>query len=157
MAAKLIRVSSQATGEKRTVRVWVYDTVEEMREAATRFNGTDHSRSGGVTQRYQRVRTDTDGRRVVHGSTNIVQLCRQHLGTTVVVHEINHAAVSIYGSSLQGNEFAIDLLDNANETLAYLQSDLTGALVRRLYELGYYDRDGETPSTTHDPTRGRRR
>lgn len=71
----------------------------------------------------------------------------KHLGTTVVVHEINHAAVSIYGSSLQGNEFAIDLLD----------TDLTGALVRRLYELGYYDRDGETPSTTHDPTRGRRR
>lgn len=139
MSARLIRVSSRATGELREVRVWVYDTATEMRSAARRFNGLDASDAGGVTQQYSRVRYDLDGRRVARASTIIVRLCREHLGTTVVVHEMNHAAVSIYGSSLQGNELAIDLLDNANETLAYLQSDLTGSLVKRLHELGYYD------------------
>ncbi|UVF60408.1 hypothetical protein SEA_MEYRAN_56 [Gordonia phage Meyran] len=139
MSARLIRVSSRATGERREVRVWVYDTLAEMRAAGTRFNGHDFSNAGGITQQYSRVRTDTDGRRIAHASTIIVRICRQRLGTTVVVHEMNHAAVSIYGSSLRGNELAIDVLDNANETLAYLQSDLTGALVRRLHDLGYYE------------------
>lgn len=136
---RCIRVSSTATGERRHVRVYVYDTIEQMRAAATRFNGNDFAGAAAVTQSYRRVRYDIDGRRIARASTIIVRLCRERLGTTVVVHEMNHAAVAIYGSSLNGNELAIDVLDNANETLAYLQSDLTGSLIRRLYALGYYD------------------
>lgn len=145
MGSRCIRVSSRATGERRSVRVCVYDTVEEMRAAATRFNGRDCSDAGGVTQQTSLIRTDTDGRRRVIDIRIIVRLCRKYLGTTVVVHEMNHAAVAIYGASLTGKELAVDVLDNANETLAYLQSDLTGALIRRLYHLGYYDAGDTLP------------
>jgi len=41
MGSRLIRVSSQATGERRRVIVHVYDTPAEMCDAGTRFSGND--------------------------------------------------------------------------------------------------------------------
>ena len=140
MSGRLIRVSSEATGQRQYVRVYVYDTVEELRAAGTRFNGNDFTDTLGMCQCINRLYVDRDGRTTKHAHTVIVRFCRPHLTTEIVVHEMNHAAVAIYGASLQGNELAIDLLDHANETLALLQSNLTARLVDRLHALGYYDK-----------------
>ncbi len=144
MSARLIEVSSRATGERRRVRVYVYDTVDELRSAGERFNGEYCADAIGMCQLMESGLVDRDGRRShARSTTVIVRLCRGHLGTSVVVHEMNHAAVAIYGSNLRGNELAIDLLNHHNETLAHLQSDLTRSLVDRLYALGYYDEGGQ--------------
>lgn len=141
MASRLIRVSSRATGERRHVRVYIYDTIEEMDTAAHRFNGAEtdgHTR--GWTQAFTVHTIHPDGTMTEKQSVLVVRLQKDHLGTQVVVHEINHAATAIYGSTLDDDVKAVDVLHNANETLAHLQSDLTRALVDRLYELGYYDK-----------------
>jgi hypothetical protein len=138
MGACLIRISSRATGERRYVRVYIYDTVEEMRAAGTRFNGTDLTMAGGVTQAYERHTCDEAGVWTIKQHLIIIRLHRGMLGSAVVSHEINHAATAIYGSTLDPDVKAVDVLHNANETLAYLQSDLTEHLVNRLYELGFY-------------------
>ncbi len=137
MSGRLITVSSRATGERRFVRVYVYDTVDELRAAGRRFNGGDFEDAVGLCQ------LNRDGRRShALATTVIVRLCREHLGTRVVVHEMNHAAAAVYGSNLRGNELAVELLTHHNETLAHLQSDFTGSLVDRLYALGYYEKNG---------------
>lgn len=141
MNARLIRISSRATGDRRFVRVYVYDTVEEMRAAAQRFspNADGFANAGGVTQSYQIHTINADGTSRLKQTLLIIRLVRDRLGTAPVCHEVNHAATAIYGSTLDPDVLAVDVLDNANETLAYLQSDLTRNLVDRLYALGYYD------------------
>lgn len=133
MVARLIRVSSRATGARRHVRVYIYDTLDELRDAARNHAGEtarfDHA--VGVCQTWN----DAITRRV---TAVIVRLCKNHLGTRVIVHEMNHAAAAIYGSTLPASVKAVRILHQGNETLAYLQSDLTANLVDRLYELGYY-------------------
>ena len=48
--SRTITVSSRALGPRLKVRVVVYDTLHEMRAAATRYNGTDHHDTIGATQ-----------------------------------------------------------------------------------------------------------
>lgn len=143
MAATLIRVSSRATGTRETVRVYVYDTLEEMRAAADRFDGGVAGEGFfddalGVTQTYERQRL-VDGVWSTVRHPLIVRLQRDRIGTTIVSHEMNHAAVELYGRTLAPDTLAVDVLHNANEELAHLQSDLTAGLVRRLYALGFYE------------------
>lgn len=134
MSARLIRVSSRATGTRRNVRVYIYDTLTKLRDAAKRHAGETErfDQAVGVCQTWNDTTTD----RV---AVVVVRLQKHHLETRVVVHEMNHAAAAIYGSTLSRSTKAVRVLHQANETLAYLQSDLTGNLVDRLYELGYYD------------------
>lgn len=130
---RLITVSSRALGPRRKVTVYVYDTVAEMRAAATAYNGSDNTDTLGVTQ----ARTDDDGRT---GSV-LIRLARGHLGTQIVVHEMHHAATAWYGADLPDHVDRREHFTHANEPFAHLQSDLTHRLVDRLYELGYYDHD----------------
>lgn len=137
MTARLIRVSSTATGVRREVRVYLYDDLAQMRTAGGRFNGGDFADCEGMTQVVNSLRVDYDGREHRRVASVIVRLSRTHLQTEVIVHELNHAAVAIYGDSLRGDERARDVLDHCNETLAYLQSDLTAAVLARLANLGH--------------------
>lgn len=133
MPARRIRVQSSG----HVVTAWIYPTREAMIAAAHRYNGGDFEPdTGGVCQRTQYK----DGR--THSV--LIRLHEGNLGTEVVCHEMHHAATTIYGSSLDDDVCAREVLDHANETFAYLYSDLLSRLVRRLYELGYYD-EGEAP------------
>lgn len=141
MSARLIRVSTRRTGERRTVRVWIYDTLEELRDAAQRFNPNTEpgwfDDALGVCQTYDVA--DAEGVvRLDPTAPMIVRLFRGELGVGVVSHELNHAATHIYGATLTPDVRAVDVLHNANETLAHLQSDLTRRLISRLWDLGYY-------------------
>lgn len=137
-ARRTFRISSRATGERRFVTVHVYDEQEAMLRDAERYNGHEHDpRVAAVTQGFTRISIAADGSETAR-YTPIVRLHRGALGTAVIVHELNHAAVGIYGSTLHGDELAADLLDHANETLAYLASDLTWKLVDLLYGAGYF-------------------
>ena len=136
MGRQLVTVSSRALGHRLRVTVYVYDTLAEMRHAATAYNGTDNHDSLGVTQ----CRTDEQGRTV----SVLIRMARGHLGTQIVVHEVHHAATALYGASLPDQVSRIEHFNHMNEPFAHLQSDLTVRLVDRLYALGYYETT-ETP------------
>ncbi|MCI2958230.1 hypothetical protein MN032_11025 [Agromyces atrinae] len=131
MGVRLIRISSRATGERRTVRVYVYTDLAEMRAAASGFRGQDHSDSLGVTHAY----VDDDGRVTVP----IIRLWVGALSAIIVSHEIAHAALAIFGSTLPKRIATAKHLHNANETHAHLHSDLESSLIRMLYAHGYFE------------------
>jgi hypothetical protein len=141
MTAQLIRVSSRATGTREVVRVYIYDELEDLQLAAARFHGeTEAGQWGdtlGVCQTYT-VQGMVDGEWVTKRQPIVVRLWRGRLDTRIVTHEMSHAACEVYGRTLDSEALASDHLDNANEPLAHLHSDLTAQLVDRLYALGYY-------------------
>ena len=126
-----IQVSSRALGYPAQVRVYVYDTLEQLRAASERFNGVEVPRAAGITQAYP----DANSGAVIA----IVRLARDWLGTTIVSHEIHHAATAIYGASLPDDTTAAEVLTHHNEPFAHLYSDLFGRLVKALYRHGYYE------------------
>lgn len=130
MGARLIRVSSRATGTRRHVRVYVYDTVQEMRAAGEAFNGNNNDDAWGLTQAYMR-----EGRITL----TVIRLCTESLGAPVVAHECHHAAEAIYGSTLAPQARARTHLSHHNEVFAHLFSDLYGNLNLQLWRHGYYD------------------
>jgi len=129
--ARLIRVSSRALGHRSRVRVYVYDTLEELRSAATRFSGEEFSNAAGVTQLYTNA-DDTE-------CLPVIRLARTHLGSTVVSHEMHHAAAALYGVTTGRSARARSHLTHYNEPFAYLFSDLFARLVDALYRHGYYE------------------
>lgn len=130
MPHRTIVVSSQALGPRLRVRVIVYDTLAEMRDAGRRYNGNDQSRAVGLTQ----STADMSGRSV----HVIVRLARGYLGTQIVSHELHHAATALYGSMVGDRVSRQAHLNHHNEPFAHLYSDLMHRLVDRLYDLGYY-------------------
>lgn len=132
MTPRTIKVSSRALGRRETVCVVIYDTAEQMRRAAHRYNGADHEPDClGITQIWE------EDARV--GVT--VRLIKGRLGTQIVGHEMHHAAAAIYGASLGPQVRARRVLTHYNEPFAHLYSDLLARLVDRLYTLGYYDQE----------------
>lgn len=131
MSHREITVSSRALGERASVRVVVYDTLDEMRAAATRYNGNDVSDAAAVTQ----ALVDQEGR----AGAVTVRLARGRLGSTVVSHEMHHAATALYGSRIGDRVSRAAHFTHFNEPYAYLFSDLYGKLIERLYALGYYE------------------
>lgn len=139
LSARLIRVSSRALGKRKAVRVYIYDTVEELREAASRFApGVDFSEAAGTAQSYQRIRIEANGTETTIAAPYIIRLWRERLAAAVVTHELVHIAQQIYGDTLAADTLADEVMHASNEPFAYLVSDLVDRLVDRLYDLGYY-------------------
>ena len=131
MGSRRIRVSSRALGEPRRCIVHVYDTLDEMCAAGTRFNGNDLTGSAGITQSYHGENDRTN--------VPIVRLYRRRLGIRVISHEMHHAATAIYGSTQPDDVSVSAILTHHNEPFAYLYSDLLAHLVVSLYRFGYYE------------------
>lgn len=141
--SRRIRVQSSALGYPTTVDVRIYDTLDAMRAAATRYSpGEDFSHAAGVTHCTTIERVDSQGNTLDSNAHPIIRLARDHLGTEVITHEMTHAASAIYGNHIHPETLAVDVLHNANEDFAYLVGELARRLVDRLYTLGYYQ---ETP------------
>lgn len=129
--SRKITVSSRALGPRLYVTVLVYETVEELRRAAERFNGNRNEQGIAVTQ----TTMDRDTGRTV---SVIVRLACSYLGTRVVVHEMHHASAAWYGAHVGDRISSRHHLNHYNEPYAHLHSDLTYRLVDRLYALGFY-------------------
>lgn len=125
------RVSTRAAGALRLVAVQVYEDLAGLREAATRYVGADpehFTEALGVCHAYAEP-----------GPTAaLIRLWSQRLGTSVVVHEITHAAMGIYRQDWQPEHGAPhEDLEN-EEVLCYLIGDLTSRVVDRLHHYGMY-------------------
>jgi hypothetical protein len=138
--SRRIRVTSSALGFPATVTVWVYPDLDALSRATSRFNGNWYA--GTDTRAVTQLLTWTrdDGTVDPHP---IVRLIEGHLGTEVLVHEMHHATLAIYGATLKPNARAGAHLTHYNEPLAYLHGELVRRLVDRLYAHGYY-----TPGVT---------
>lgn len=141
MTGRRIRVSSRALGPRYLVTVWVYDTVDELRRASHRWNGTWSPDAVGLTQ--VSVWDDGHGNPTDRAQTVIVRLTVGHLGTQVVAHELHHATAALYGSHIASQRISRPAhLNHYNEPFAHLFSDMMRKLVDRLWELGYYPSKG---------------
>lgn len=133
MTSRAIKLSSRALGKRDHLTVRIYDTVEELRTAATRFNGhtsDEDNATLGVTQ----LARNEDWSRV----WVTVRLARGYLSTQIVAHELHHATAAIYGASLGKRIDTRAHLNHHNEPFAHLFSDFMHHLVDRMYALGYY-------------------
>jgi hypothetical protein len=140
------RVTTRHSGRKRAVTVKVYDTVEELRAAAeafTRRRGAEQTgefdRAWGVTHSFDSVMFNEQGEVERQGeAAALIRLWRQRLGTSVVTHEVCHAASGIYRSDCHDEHGPVhDDMDN-EEIYCYLVGDLTARIVNRLYHYGMY-------------------
>lgn len=130
MAFERFSVSSTATGDRRSALVHIYDTAEEMRAAARAFDGSlTFTESLGVTHGFAGWAPADEHRRHL----TLVRLCRPHLDTHIIAHEMVHAASSIYLFQQVGEgDLAEDHIHVGNEIHAHLVSDLFRETLRKL-------------------------
>lgn len=127
---RLIRVSSRATGERRILRVHLYDTLDEMRAAGEAYNGEPVPNALGLCQ----ARQDEHG----NPFAVLIRISAEYLGTAMIAHELHHAATTIYRMDMVNEgDLASQHLTHWNEPMAHLHSDLLEGLMGRLYQLGY--------------------
>ena len=134
-----LELNSDALGEKSTVLVKVYPTLRGMRVASTKFHPDNKKGSSSGAVGVCQLINISNSFEVVP----VIRLTRGYLGSSVVSHEVHHAATGIYGSWLNAQDPNIPLqvalfLTHYNEKFAYLYSDLFGALVSALYATGCY-------------------
>lgn len=120
--------ASRALGERTTVYVHVYPTLDILRTAMAAFNGAPREQTEdavGATQAW----TDPHGKILAV----VVRLAATHLNLQIVSHEIHHAATALYGAHREDCQTCReDRLDHCNEPFAYLYSDLLTATYARL-------------------------
>lgn len=136
---KMFRISTRNSGRLRTINVWVYDTVEELRTAGERHskrigsNETGFDQAYGLTQSFTGVRVYESGATRRDPRAGHIRLCKQHLLTGIISHESTHMAVAIYredvGKTIPDME--------REEKLCYLVGDICSKIVNRLYALEY--------------------
>ena len=131
MKPRKLKITSNALGEIETVTVLIYDTVQQMRDAASEFNGSDQGEALGVTQAW------VDGN--LRADRIVIRLARGHLGTQIVTHELHHATTAIYGAHVGDRISRVAHLNHYNEPFAHLFSDMARDLVDQLHAAGYYD------------------
>ena len=126
-------IATRATGRRRTVKVYVYPTVEEMRQAAHRATGEDYTGALGVCHGWQ----DDDNPRAT------LRLTDEHLYSHIVLHELIHAAQWIYCETVPPDDLAVDHYQADNETFAHIVSELWDSLADALARAGRIEE--ETP------------
>lgn len=123
-------IATHATGQRRTVKVFIHDSQAEMVEAAVRWNGDPAlgEQSAALCQAY-------DGR---HNPQAIVRFCPGWLESNITVHELVHAAQTIYRYDAADIESpAREHFTHYNEEFAHLVSDLFASMLTGLHKAGY--------------------
>lgn len=128
------QVSTQHLSVPCRVYVYVYDTVEEMREAALRYNDEfrDLSETYGICHRRTAVDAETH-EDVRHEA--IMRLAAPHCTTGIVSHELTHAAAYFYSQEYKLNK-RTKIEDE--EKLCYLVGDLMHKVINKLYKYGVW-------------------
>jgi hypothetical protein len=132
-AVTRFRVTTTATGRRRTVLVCVYDDVEDMRRVATATDGQDHSRADGTCHLL-------GGWSWPHPDhvPLVIRLHREAMYTEVIAHESTHAAVElVFADCLRGwDARARTYLRPSFEPIAYAVGEITARIVSRGFALG---------------------
>jgi len=127
-------------GPKRYVRVYLYDTVEELRDAARRFHyfapDSDTDKATGLfTPAYQHFKYAKDGSEIDLTDKHyagMMRLCVPHLTYEVVAHECVHAACAIYRMDITKSVVLHTHCNLREEQFAYLAGQLTDEIMWQL-------------------------
>ena len=141
MASTKFQISTRWTGRKRTIQVYVYDNVKELRAAAHEYDeylGNEYTsldQVHGITSPHQSEKliggvwhkTDKAG---------LIRLYKDGLRTGIISHEATHMACSIYEDDWLEKKGLPWGDETNNEVLAYLVGDITSKIVNKLYQKG---------------------
>lgn len=127
------------------VLVTVYPTRGAMHEAYRRWDMADRSDGAfdggwhGLCAVRDYVHVDDDGNETERPYMGRVFLHREALGTTVVVHEMVHAALGLWRR--RHRTFGRTVIGSMprEEEFAHIVSDLTRMVVDKLYDRGFYE------------------
>jgi len=146
---KSFRVSTRHSGSRRFVRVSLYSDAGSMRAAALRHSqregyirDDEYSGAHGVTHTFDVLHIGADGSEKRSPTAAHIRMYDGALGTSVVTHEVVHAAMSIYNQDCLKDGTAHEDM-NREEILAYLVGDLAARIVNKIYEFGYYGKDDD--------------
>lgn len=138
MAYKRFRISTRNSGRLRTIWVWAYDTVQEMRAAgvahAAKINSgeTGFDKAYGLSQLLEYVHLNSSGRATRrYPDAGHIRLCRIGLRMGVITHEATHMAIAIYQQDVQKTIPDME----REEILCYLVGDISSKIVKKLYKL----------------------
>lgn len=129
------QISTRNSGRLRTVKVSVYETLEELREAGVRHskrigsNETGFDAAYGLAQSVDMVHVYESGRVKRLPFAGHIRLWAGALRTGIITHECTHMAVAIYKQDVAKTIPDMD----REERLCYLVGDLSARLVNRLY------------------------
>jgi hypothetical protein len=142
---KKFQISTRESGRFRTVQVFVYGSVEELRKAAICYanrNGQEspnyYANAEGVASymtcgKFQE--NDPKGTMTKDPPAGLIRLWAGALAAGVVMHEILHIAIDIYEDDcFKRLGFPGQENIKAQEVLCYIAASLTGKLVDRLYK-----------------------
>lgn len=124
-------------GQKKYFIVLVYDTVKSLRLGIDKFHrktGEDEYSEGtfGVCHSYRKVKTYEDGREEEIDEIGTIRLAEKHLSSSVVSHELVHAAIHQYTLGKENRN--MNLEDMANEDVfAHIYSDLFRKMTLAMY------------------------
>jgi hypothetical protein len=118
--------------QEHTVKFYIYDDVQKLREDAQRFDGqNDGVKVKGVCHGIGYHIGEAPRRLAV------IRLCTEYLTHDIVAHEVSHAAAHIYGTLLGDHARAINHMTGGNEVHAHLLGELHGKTVRELFLRGF--------------------
>lgn len=73
--------------------VYIYDRLEDMRNAASKFSNEEFVDTMAVVQPYSRVIINPDGTEKMKDNIGIIRFTKDKLHTHIVAHELVHAAM----------------------------------------------------------------
>lgn len=146
------QISTRHTGERRVIKVMVYDTVEQLKRATRKRDGFYgfvqepqwYEQMAATTNSLSLVRVGADAADKDEPSKPYItiRLSRDKLHefpTEIITHESTHAALYLYhhdiGHDVPGREDEIILPDlEKQEILCYLVGEISRKVVNKLYE-----------------------
>ncbi len=138
MTTRIWTITTELSGRSREVEVHLYDSLGEMRRAATKFGKRigeeiENGHFNGalaVTHGFRRYSIDADaGREVEQPAAAILRLVRGHLWPEVISHEVAHLAQWLYRIDTletcgDDDDKALDHFNSDNEPFAYMLGGL---------------------------------
>lgn len=139
---------------KTYTRVWVYDSIEELRKDASTHNESRGLESDdgdilGVSHHYVREVIDKKGKvEKRKNDVGIIRLSKDHLTTEIVAHELLHAALwhyrMEYGTerefegSTENADFGTGCCDE-EENLCHIYGQMFRDMTKKLYKLNLWN------------------
>lgn len=136
------QVSTKHTGQKRVIKVMIYETIEQLRRACRKRDGfygvvqepAWYEQMAATTNCIQAVQVDGDSDPAEDDWRTYItmRLSRDHMNgaTEIIAHEATHAAIYLFNHDVKNT---LDELPD-QETLCYLVGDITRKVVNKLYE-----------------------
>lgn len=127
------QVSTRMSGQKRIVRVVVYDDIQELRRDGDKYNqNMNHEQSNdgvlGLAHRYERIDIESD---TSHPEVGTIRLHKDFLRSGIICHEVAHIALWIYETDIKK---PLTTEDNENEEkFCHILGELTAKIVNKLY------------------------